>query len=430
MTEEIPYKQLPGQQQPRPSQSRAPVFVCAVLLLGVTAGLLTTMAVLTLLTTPPEHQTTPPEHRTSPSLVQEEPPCTDPCRLVLLESIPEGVTFNSSSTHMSIFQAWQNLMSEASSSLDIASFYWTLTNTDTGTHEASAAQGEAVLQNLADLSPKLNVRIAVNTPQGSLPADLQLLSSKGAQIRTCQHGLEIAHTGEGAGGRGVQLQLSGRRPGEDLRGVLVPGTEPEYSPTWPSSFSTSFNQDSPLQLRLNDSEASVYLSSSPPSLCASGRTSDLQAILGVIQDAQSFVYIAVMNYLPTMEFSHPKNTQPVMFPFLRSLASLQDPRGKLDVQVRLFVVPATAAQKEIPFARVNHNKYMVTDKVAYIGTSNWSGDYFVNTAGVALVVQQPPQSETGATVQEQLRRVFERDWNSDYSSPLSHHPDAKDKCPV
>lgn len=34
---------------------------------------------------------------------------------------------------------------------------------------------------------------------------------------------------------------------------------------------------------------------------------------------------------------------------------------------RLFVVNATAEQAEIPFARVNHNKYMVTDNAAYIG---------------------------------------------------------------
>jgi phospholipase D3/4 len=36
---------------------------------------------------------------------------------------------------------------------------------------------------------------------------------------------------------------------------------------------------------------------------------------------------------------------------------------------KLFIVPANPKQKEIPFARVNHNKYMVTDKVAYIGNS-------------------------------------------------------------
>lgn len=31
------------------------------------------------------------------------------------------------------------------------------------------------------------------------------------------------------------------------------------------------------------------------------------------------------------------------------------------------MVPASPKQKEIPFARVNHNKYMVTDRIAYIG---------------------------------------------------------------
>lgn len=35
---------------------------------------------------------------------------------------------------------------------------------------------------------------------------------------------------------------------------------------------------------------------------------------------------------------------------------------------KLFQVPSyTAAQSQIPFARVNHNKYMVTDNTAYIG---------------------------------------------------------------
>ena len=46
-----------------------------------------------------------------------------------------------------------------------------------------------------------------------------------------------------------------------------------------------------------------------------------------------------------------------------------------------FIVPTTPEFDKIPFARVNHNKYMVTDMAAYIGTSNWSGDYFVNTGG-------------------------------------------------
>lgn len=35
---------------------------------------------------------------------------------------------------------------------------------------------------------------------------------------------------------------------------------------------------------------------------------------------------------------------------------------------KIFTVPSTAEQRKIPFARVNHAKYMVTDRVVYIGT--------------------------------------------------------------
>lgn len=57
-----------------------------------------------------------------------------------MESIPEGLEFNSSTVHPSVFQAWLGLLQEAQSSIDIASFYWTLTNSDTGTHEPTAHQ--------------------------------------------------------------------------------------------------------------------------------------------------------------------------------------------------------------------------------------------------------------------------------------------------
>jgi len=66
-----------------------------------------------------------------------------------------------------------------------------------------------------------------------------------------------------------------------------------------------------------------------------------------------------------------------------------------------------------------------------VGTSNWSEDYFVSTAGVGLVIND---TETGCqatdiingvtsspcqqTMQSQLAAVFDRDWNSVYAHPL------------
>lgn len=62
------------------------------------------------------------------------------------------------------------------------------------------------------------------------------------------------------------------------------------------------------------------------------------------------------------------------------------------------------------------------------GTSNWSGDYFVSTAGTALVVNQTSALSSETTVQSQLRAVFERDWDSAYSTPITQHSNTKDLC--
>lgn len=88
---------------------------------------------------------------------------------------------------------------------------------------------------------------------------------------------------------------------------------------------------------------------------------------------------------------------------------------------RRFICPATEDQAKIPFSRANHNKYMVTDNVAYIGTSNLSADYFINTAGVGLVMEEDSQfdqNETSNSIRRDLASVFERDWNSHFSVEL------------
>lgn len=102
--------------------------------------------------------------------------------------------------------------------------------------------------------------------------------------------------------------------------------------------------------------------------------------------------------------------------FLHSLEALSNALTGVDIQIRRFIVPASDDQKKIPFGRVNHNKYMVTDNTAYIGTSNWSGDYFIDTAGIGLVISS---FDTNGTIIQELQSVFERDWNSKYAVRLS-----------
>lgn len=51
----------------------------------------------------------------------------------------------------------------------------------------------------------------------------------------------------------------------------------------------------------------------------------------------------------------------------RKLICIPDTAGS--IEVRIFIVPAVGDHKKIPYARVNHAKYMVTDNSALIGIS-------------------------------------------------------------
>nr|XP_025975842.1 phospholipase D3 [Dromaius novaehollandiae] len=406
-------------------------------------------------------------------------PCSDPCRIVLVESIPEGMTYGGNGpVNPSTFDTWMSLIGSTEHSLDIAAFYWTMTNEDTHTQEPSAAQGEQIMEELLKLPQSgISVRVAVNIPSSKSPLhDLQALAQSGAAVRAVDMPrltsgvlhtkLWVAdgtHLYIGSANMDWRSLTQVKELGiavyncsclaQDLSKVFEAywalGLPDASIPVpWPANYSTAFNMETPLELRLNETGAGVYFSSAPPALCAPGRTEDLRALLSVIDGAEEFVHIAVMSYQPTMEFSHPQRFWPVidnhlrkavyerkvqvrllvgcwrhskaaMFPFLKSLAAVADNKTHYSMEVRLFVVPASAAQAKIPYARVNHNKYMVTEKVAYIGTSNWSGDYFVRTAGSALVVNETGGGAGGtATLRGQLQAVFERDWSSQYSADI------------
>lgn len=409
-------------------------------------------------------------------------PCFDPCEAVLVESIPEGLDFPEASvSNPSTSQAWLGLLARAHSSLDVASFYWTLSGNDTHTQEPSAQQGEEILRQLQTMAPRgVKVRIAVSKPSGTQPqADLQALQQSGAQVRTVDmqkltRGIlhtkfwvvDQTHFYLGSANMDWRSLTQVKELGvvmyncsclaKDLSKIFEAywylGQAGSYiPPTWPPSYDTVYNQNTPMEICLNGTAALAYLASAPPPLCPSGRTPDLKALLDVVDNARSFIYIAVMNYLPTMEFSHPHrfwpaiddglrraayergikvrllvscwgHSDPSMRAFLLSLAALRG--NHLDVQVKLFVVPADKAQARIPYARVNHNKYMVTERTAYIGTSNWSGSYFTETAGTSLLVTQ--SGEGG--LRGQLEAVFLRDWDSPYSHDLNTAADSLDSA--
>ncbi|VDP60259.1 unnamed protein product, partial [Heligmosomoides polygyrus] len=88
------------------------------------------------------------------------------------------------------------------------------------------------------------------------------------------------------------------------------------------------------------------------------------------------------------------------------------------IDVRLIQVP-DMQYGNIPFSRVYHNKYFVTESALYLGTSNWTPDYWKYTAGIGMVVRSDDTSQKSYLV-SQFAQIFERDWNSNYTIPLSY----------
>jgi len=392
-------------------------------------------------------------------------PCTGACSVQLVESIPEGLVFNSTVKHLSTHAAWSQLLGLAKKEVLLAGMYWTLKGS-TLYPDPSDWAGEDIFQKLHEAAKSgISLKIAQNAAAPGKSPETEELAKAGAEVRgvnfTALMGAGILHT--------KLWVVDGRHfyvgsANFDWRsltqvkevGVLVTdcpclaadmekiwavywalGGATSLPSSWPAELSTSYNADSPLTL---PSLPEVFLSSSPAPFCPSGREVDITAIIKAIDSAEEFVEIAVMDYIPATLYTHPMkfwpkiddalrraainrgvrvrlltshwaHTRPAIARFLRSLADLSGSNPKVDIEVKVFTVPSfTPAQEKIPFARVNHNKYMVTDKQGYIGTSNWSGDYFISTGGVGFVF-------TG-DLRKQLASIFERDWTSSYAAPL------------
>jgi phosphatidylserine/phosphatidylglycerophosphate/cardiolipin synthase-like enzyme len=161
---------------------------------------------------------------------------------------------------------------------------------------------------------------------------------------------------------------------------------------------------------------------------------DLDGIIALIDRAQASVDVQVLLYSTQ---NRDKTAFPTLDEALRRAAARgvrvrllvshwgaregRDARASIEaiskvpnVNVKVLTVPPWSGG-EIPFARVAHAKYMVVDdRVAWIGTSNWEGDYFLKSRNVAVVAE-------GGDLAPRLRRVFDDGWSSAYATPLASY---------
>ncbi|KAI6225224.1 hypothetical protein M3Y99_01367200 [Aphelenchoides fujianensis] len=402
--------------------------------------------------------------------------CTEPCALEIVESIPTNLTFASAVNHTRTHEAWADLLRSAKKSVRIAALYWTLH--DSGGYP-TAVEGQRIYDEIVAAAKRgVKVQIVQNSRSKAFPQnDSAALAAGGyAEVRSMDFrklfGSGVLHTKfwivddhhiyVGSANMDWRSLTEVKELGVvvrncscmaiDLQKVFaiywkVADSNELIREPWHLNLRPAFNHAHPLNISFNGIPMRSFISSSPAPLNAKGRDHDADAIIYVISQAREYVRVAVMDYFPaTLYMGEERNYywgllddalrgaafrgarvdfRPEMLGYLRSMLTINDVlpfhvggrRG--EINVRFFTVPTSPEQRRIDHGRVNHNKYMVTEKMAYVGTSNWAADYFITTAGVGVIFE----TVENPTIVSEFNAVFERDWTSNYTQQLTSSVD-------
>lgn len=176
-------------------------------------------------------------------------------------------------------------------------------------------------------------------------------------------------------------------------------------------------------------DAPFIVAASPAQLNPPG-VADAEALLGeILQQAETSVCIAVMEYAPLGQKGRyygyidealrkaagrgvavallvsDWNLTPQKLPYLRALAVLPN------ISLRVLTLPPDPSGF-IPYARVLHSKIMTVDqRFAWVGSSNWSGGYMDKSRNVEILVQDKALARKLETLYRQL-------WQCPHSKPL------------
>jgi len=177
---------------------------------------------------------------------------------------------------------------------------------------------------------------------------------------------------------------------------------------------------------------------SPRGFLPDPRSWELPRIVALIEGARRSVHVQVLTYKTSSRDGSPF---PDLDDALRRAAARgvevqlvvsdwSKRRGTVESVQRLARVPGVAARfldippwsgGFVPFARVAHAKYMVVDGArAWVGTSNWEGDYFTRSRNVGIIVE-------GEAFAGQLERVFRDGFAGPYAEVVD--PDKAYEAP-
>ncbi|XP_003393457.1 5'-3' exonuclease PLD3 isoform X1 [Bombus terrestris] len=405
--------------------------------------------------------------------------CMNGCNLSFVETLPIGMSYTNNTVFLdNTYDSWIKLISLAREKIEIASFYWTMRREDVYPDD-SAKQGEEIFHLLLEAGRDRNIllKITQNIPSQIRPnIDTEVLTKKAnAKVKSLNFAglfgggvlhsklwlVDRTHLYIGSANMDWRSLSQVKELGlmalncsclaNDFAKIFdiywTVGNDGKIPSVWPDYLNTRINLKNPMNFTFMNNKYKTFVASSPPPFSPKGRTNDVDAILYCIEKAEKFIYISVMDYFPLTIYtakikywpiiddalrtaaierkvhirlliSSWKHTRKSEVFFLKSLMELTDSYAGVKIEVRKFIVPTNPDFDRIPFSRVNHNKYMVTDVTAYIGTSNWSGDYFINTAGIGTVFETIGD-QTSENLRQQLENIFHRDWYSEYSYALN-----------
>ncbi|KAM3605555.1 uncharacterized protein V6R79_000693 [Siganus canaliculatus] len=397
--------------------------------------------------------------------------CSKNCRVVVVENIPEDISFlDNGTSHVPLSVGLYNLLDQAMRVVEIVSPLWLLNSSDyESSFQPAARQGRALLSRLQGLKTK---GIQLKISSGMIDStELSTLAKHNAEVHyvnmtalTKGHLLssfwvvDRRHFYIGSASMDWRSLATRKELGVlvyncsclalDLHRVFSLYWGLQYKDFIPSFWSKRlfalFNRDEPLELTFNSTRAQAYISTSPDVFIPKDRSNDLEAISRVIQEARHFIYISIIDYLPLLSrnahrywsridglirealilrkvqvrllISCWEKTQPLTFNFVWSLRSLCMEQANCSLEAKFF---NPRVQRDGSLQGINHNRFMVTDRAIYLGNLDWVGNEFTFNAGAGLVISQPEGiEERNSTVVEQLKAAFERDWFSRYTRSL------------
>ena len=183
----------------------------------------------------------------------------------------------------------------------------------------------------------------------------------------------------------------------------------------------------------NGRDVDVWLGASPRSTTPAGIPWDRDLIVERLDAAKREVSVQVLQYGVNMRGSTPDSTlhralvaaaaRGVKVRLLVSdwaLGTGNEPAlhdlAARGVEVRISRVPEWSGGF-IPYARVEHCKYMVVDgEWLWVGTSNWEPSYFLNTRNLGLTVRDP-------MLAKQAGVIFATSWDAPTAAPYG--PDTR-----